>query len=269
MKVTTPANTADLLLLVRKENTYAGQPDSWLMFARPQIKEVSANAQGPVPYSPSDNRAAVEVIAAAASDAYNRTRAFWQVNAATPGQRAQLTVWADNAGAGVDIVGNVAISGNLLVDGTINGQKIGGGAVDTAKIATEAVTKSYFAALASPIVSAGVGAATTVLTLAVTGVEAGEVLRASGVMRLECPDDLQGEIYIAYNINGSGGTGLSLNKYKFDSDGGASTQLAIPLFERLIAPSSGTYNFFLYFINRKSGTDIGAGTAFDIMRQRR
>ncbi|CAD7335332.1 hypothetical protein FIM10_02190 [Sphingomonadales bacterium 56] len=163
----------------------------------------------------------------------------------------------------VEAGGNAA-NGGLNGDGTVKTDK-----VSTGSIVAEAVTKSYYASLASPILSTGVGAITTVLTLSVAGVAAGEVLRLSGMMRLECPDDLQGEIYIAYDINGSGGTAFSLDKYKFDSDGGASTQLAIPLFGRLIAPSAGTYNFFLYFINRKSGTDIGTGTSFDVMRQRR
>ncbi|WP_327752918.1 hypothetical protein VVT58_15560 [Sphingobium sp. SJ10-10] len=140
IKLTAPAGTYDVMLMVRKENTNAGQADSWLFATRPQIKEVNANATVPTPYSPSDNRASVEVTAAAAADAYNRTRAYWQVNAAVPGSRAQLTVWADNGGAGVDIVGNVAISGNLITAGTINGVHLADLAVTTAKLAANAAT---------------------------------------------------------------------------------------------------------------------------------
>ena len=86
-----------------------------------------------------NEEAAVTETMAAATDAFGRTRAYMQVLAAVPGSRAQLTVWADNAGAGVDIVGNVAISGGLLVDGTINGVKLQDLAVQTAKIANYAV----------------------------------------------------------------------------------------------------------------------------------
>lgn len=90
--------------------------------------------------TPFSQEARVYQTTAAAIDAQNRTRAYWQVNAAVPGSRAQLTVWADNAGAGVDIVGNVAISGGLLVDGTINGVKLQDLAVQTAKLANNAAT---------------------------------------------------------------------------------------------------------------------------------
>ena len=163
----------------------------------------------------------------------------------------------------VEAGGNAA-NGGLNSDGTVKTDKVATGAIQT-----EAVTKSYYAALATTMTSVTVGAATEVLTLSVTGVAAGEVLRMAGIMHIACPDDLQGEIYIAYNINGSFGAALTLNKYKFDSDGGASTQLSIPLFGRVVAPSAGTYDFFLYFINRKTGADIVSGTAFDVMRQRR
>lgn len=167
-------------------------------------------------------------------------------------------------------LGNVAVSGNLLVDGTVNGVKIGTGAVDTGNIATEAVTKSYFASLASPIISMPTLTNTQVLSVTLTGVAAGEVLRVSGMMRVTNPDDLEGDITLSYTLNGGAQVAIgSVCDYKIDSDGGASTKLAIPLFGRLIAPSAGTYVIRLLYYNRKSGADAGTGTSLDVMRQRR
>lgn len=49
-----------------------------------------------------------------------RQAAYWRVLAVAGNNRAQLTVSADaNGGAGIDIVGDVSIAGNLIVDGTI------------------------------------------------------------------------------------------------------------------------------------------------------
>ncbi len=62
----------------------------------------------------------VSTQAASIADVTNRTRAYWQTTAVAGNNRAQLSIFADgNGGAGVDIVGNVSISGDLLLGGTI------------------------------------------------------------------------------------------------------------------------------------------------------
>lgn len=135
-----PAGARQIVILARKSGTTSGN-DSYLFLCRPQLKEVTATTQGPSVYSPSANWATVEQTSAAATDAWSRTRAYWQVNAAVPGQRAQLTVYADNGGAGVDIVGNVSISGNLVVDGSIwAGSKLIDGSINTQKVADNQIT---------------------------------------------------------------------------------------------------------------------------------
>ncbi|EIZ79238.1 hypothetical protein WSK_2083 [Novosphingobium sp. Rr 2-17] len=66
------------------------------------------------------------------SNLNGRTAAFWQTQTVAGNNRAQLSIYADaNGGAGVDIVGDVAISGNLMV----------GGSISTGKIANNAVTR--------------------------------------------------------------------------------------------------------------------------------
>ncbi|CAD7335403.1 hypothetical protein SPHS8_00490 [Sphingobium sp. S8] len=167
-------------------------------------------------------------------------------------------------------LGNVAVSGNLLVDGTVNGVKIGNGAVDTGKIATEAVTKSYFAMLASPISSMTINTETQVLSVTLTGVEAGEVLRVTGMIKIQNADDLEGDVGITYSVNGGAAQLMGTwCDYKVDSDGGASTKISMPLFGRLIAPSAGTYVVNLRYYARKSNSSASAGTSLDVMRQRR
>lgn len=61
--------------------------------------------------------------------------------------RAELSLWANgNGGGGVDIVGDVAIHGNLLVSGSVAGAKIVDLGVDTAKLAMNSVTKIGYVA---------------------------------------------------------------------------------------------------------------------------
>jgi len=69
--------------------------------------------------------ASVNTTAAAIVDLRGRTAAYWRTTAVAGNNRAQITISADaNAGAGVDIVGDVSISGNLLVAGSIITEKI-------------------------------------------------------------------------------------------------------------------------------------------------
>ncbi len=59
-----------------------------------------------------------------------RTSAYWRTTAVAGNNRAQITVSADaNAGAGVDIIGDVSISGDLLVGGSIRSAKMGASSV--------------------------------------------------------------------------------------------------------------------------------------------
>lgn len=149
-------------------------------------------------------------------------------------------------------------------NGTIKDDK-----VSTPSIASESVTKSYYAVLAATTSSLPVSAETGILSLSVAGVAAGEVLRLSGILRLLCPDDLEGELIIRYNVNGGAWSEVTNDGYKFDSDGGAATRMAVPISRSFVAPATGTYLFALIFYNRKSGTNAAAGTNFDVMRQRR
>ena len=113
------------------------------------------------------------------------------------------------------------------------------------------------------------GAETSILSLSVAGVTAGEVLRLSGILRLLCPDDLEGELIVRYTVNGGTINEVTNDGYKFDSDGGAATRMAVPISRSFVAPSAGTYLFYLIYYNRKSGTNAAAGTNIDVMRQRR
>ena len=61
----------------------------------------------------------------AISGLQERTSAYWRTTAVAGDNRAQITVSADaNAGAGVDIVGDVRIRGDLIVTGTIIASKL-------------------------------------------------------------------------------------------------------------------------------------------------
>jgi hypothetical protein len=79
----------------------------------------------------------VEQVAATAFDRV--TGARWSKEAVAGNGRAQLTVYAfDNNGntqAGVDIIGNVTISGDLTVDGTIRTSKLAGNAAQSVQFA--------------------------------------------------------------------------------------------------------------------------------------
>ncbi|KQM86887.1 hypothetical protein ASE70_17410 [Sphingomonas sp. Leaf22] len=75
-------------------------------------------------------KADLTVVAGVASDAYGRSRAFLRQEAVAGNNRAQISIYADsNSGAGVEIVGDVLISGNLLVTGTVNTQQLAEGSV--------------------------------------------------------------------------------------------------------------------------------------------
>jgi hypothetical protein len=52
VKATAPANTAYVRLFIRKFNTLAGQTDSWLWWAAPQLERVNSGVTTPSPYQP-------------------------------------------------------------------------------------------------------------------------------------------------------------------------------------------------------------------------
>lgn len=67
----------------------------------------------------------VTTTQAAVSNLNGRTAAFWKVGAVAGDGRASLSVYADaNGGGGVDIGGDVRISGSAIIDGTLAASKL-------------------------------------------------------------------------------------------------------------------------------------------------
>jgi len=148
---------------------------SWAMMLRPMLALATADQTVPTNYRPTGGGAGLarasarieEVSTAAASDTaavasrttnleadYNglsgrvsttegavstlngKVGAYWKTTATSPQNRAQLTIYAEaNGGAGVDIVGDVTISGDLAVDGTIRTSKLDGNAAQSVQFA--------------------------------------------------------------------------------------------------------------------------------------
>lgn len=69
--------------------------------------------------------ASVTQQAGAIADLYDRNRAWWSITADNGSGRAQLTVYAEGYGGGVDIVGDLHVSGNAVIDGTLTSGKFG------------------------------------------------------------------------------------------------------------------------------------------------
>ena len=155
-KAQAPAGAVQARMILRKMATISGQsPDSYAWFARPQVRETFSTAPTPCAYSPGNGGAvaatqqaaisstqtalatanasiatintnvstlnsSVNVQQTAINNLNGKTAAYWQV-AAVSGGRAQLTVYADsNGGGGVDIVGDLRVTGNALISGTVN-----------------------------------------------------------------------------------------------------------------------------------------------------
>ncbi|MFX4084044.1 hypothetical protein ACKU27_02950 [Sphingobium yanoikuyae] len=67
------------------------------------------------------NEASVTTLAESVTQLNGKTSAYWQVESVAGNGRAQLRVVADsNGGGGVDIVGDLRVTGNALIEGTIN-----------------------------------------------------------------------------------------------------------------------------------------------------
>jgi len=106
----------------RRDGFFSGESHIWM--TRPQLAVVPDGQTTAPAYMPSAARAFIEESATAISTLEGYTEARFSV-AAVAGGRAQLEIYADaNGGAGVDIIGDVGISGDLVVDGTISADKI-------------------------------------------------------------------------------------------------------------------------------------------------
>ncbi|MDH2134937.1 hypothetical protein N5J77_27780 [Sphingobium yanoikuyae] len=150
-----PAGATQVVVIVLKSGTLSGNSDSYAWFVRPQLRKTFASAPSPCSYSIGGNglmtanqqaaisttqtalatanasianlntnvstlNSSVNVQQTAINNLNGKTAAYWQVNAVAGG-RAQLTVYADsNGGGGVDIVGDLRVTGNALITGTVN-----------------------------------------------------------------------------------------------------------------------------------------------------
>ena len=67
------------------------------------------------------NEASVTTLAESVTQLDGKTSAYWQVESVAGNGRAQLRVVADsNGGGGVDIIGDLRVTGNALIGGTVN-----------------------------------------------------------------------------------------------------------------------------------------------------
>lgn len=83
-----------------------------------------ANARSALAARVGSTESSITTQAGVLATVLGRTSAFWEVTAVAGG-RAKLRVYADaNSGGGVDIEGDVRISGNLLVGGSVNSAQL-------------------------------------------------------------------------------------------------------------------------------------------------
>lgn len=80
-----PAGAAGVRAFVRKLNTTAGNPDSYLFLAAPQLERVPPGANGPSPYSPGPPVGALAQLNTVGTtlidaDAVNSTYAFFNAD---------------------------------------------------------------------------------------------------------------------------------------------------------------------------------------------
>jgi hypothetical protein len=125
------APTSTLKVLLIRWGTNAGYSDSYSWWTRPQIIQVGGANAPLMPYQPSNNSAVVNIATGAIASLQGKTSAWWEVQTIAGNGRAQLKVHADgNGGGGVDIVGDLSVSGDVIIGGTVS----------TAKLANESVT---------------------------------------------------------------------------------------------------------------------------------
>ncbi len=168
-----------------------------------------------------------------------RQAAYWRVLAVAGNNRAQLTVSADaNGGAGIDIVGDVAIDGNLTVTGTM----------PTRAVVPNAITNTVaISGMSGAGVSAGEGDAETGrLSITSTGGTMKVDIQSDG-MRTDGSGLMTVQLVAAYN-----GTEAVLSR----EVAFAPSNTAVPVsFFQITSFAAGTVvQFFLRYIVRAANT---------------
>jgi hypothetical protein len=173
-----------------------------------------------------------------------KTSAYWQTETVAGNNRAQLRIHADaNGGAGVDIIGDVSISGNLLVGGTVN----------TQKLSDNSVTRRIGAQLPYTVYGSGTGPGTgwvTVLEVNLNLPEPGTVIAQVSASQNYYTGGDQADWGAAINIDGSWFPGGSGGAGSYSSSFAASA---------LAQLGAGNHN--IQFMWRGGGSGIGLTAA--------
>ncbi|MET0373782.1 MAG: hypothetical protein ABW128_05940, partial [Rhizorhabdus sp.] len=174
----------------------------------------------------------------AIQDLYGRNAAWWVVDAVAGNNRAQLRVVADaNGGAGVDIVGDLSVSGNVLVGGTVS----------TGKVTGNAITKTYYVENTGSINLAN-GVETVILSQQTVKDENDSAVQFNAVAYLASSDDIRGTMTLYCNGNPLTSRQVYLN------GAGRTLILPVPFIWRLVGWGAGVCNFQLKF-SRNGGAN--------------
>lgn len=112
--------------------------------ARANAIAAEASARSALAARVGNTESSITTQAGVLANVLGRTAAFWEVTAVAGG-RAKLRVYADaNGGGGVDIEGDVRISGDLIVSGTVTGAKMATNTIVTEKIIQNAISNSAY-----------------------------------------------------------------------------------------------------------------------------
>jgi hypothetical protein len=199
---------------------------------------------GAVAQSVSDLRSAYNGTAATVSqqagtlaDVKGRTAAYWRTTAVAGNNRAQITISADaNAGAGVDIIGDVSISGDLLVAGS----------VITDRIAVNGVTNTVAIAGMSGGVSPEDTGETGRVSITSTGGTMKVDVQADGT-RTAGSGNMRAQLFAAYN-----GTELALSREVAFTP--SNTAVPVGFFQIIQFPAGTAVQFFLRFFVTTTNT---------------
>ncbi len=199
---------------------------------------------GAVAQSVSDLRSAYNGTAATVSqqagtlaDVKGRTAAYWRTTAVAGNNRAQITISADaNAGAGVDIIGDVSINGNLLVSGS----------VVTDRIALNGVTNTVAIAGMSGGVSPEDTGETGRVSITSTGGTMKVDVQADGT-RTAGSGNMRAQLFAAYN-----GTELALSREVAFTP--SNTAVPVGFFQIIQFPAGTAVQFFLRFFVTTTNT---------------
>ncbi|VXD07692.1 hypothetical protein SPHINGOT1_80189 [Sphingomonas sp. T1] len=199
---------------------------------------------GAVAQSVSDLRSAYNGTAATVSqqagtlaDVKGRTAAYWRTTAVAGNNRAQITISADaNAGAGVDIIGDVSISGSLLVTGS----------VITDRIAVNGVTNTVAIAGMSGGVSPEDTGETGRVYITSTGGTMKVDVQADGT-RTGGSGNMRAQLFAAYN-----GTELALSREVAFTP--SNTAVPVGFFQIIQFPAGTAVQFFLRFFVTTTNT---------------